>query len=122
VAIKWHEEARKMRSEGGKLSDIALALGVSAERVRQVCLDVVCPVDHKAFFRDPEWRAQHSQKPERRMEREAFIRAHYKNDLSATEIGYRLGISRNAVIGSARDLGLCTPSIPQPKQATPHLG
>lgn len=113
MAVEWHEKARTMRSDGAKLSDIALAMGVSGERVRQVCLDIVCPVDHKAFFHDPVWRAQHRKKPERRMEREAFIRAHYKKDLTASEIGHRLGISRNAVIGSARDLGLCA-SIPKP--------
>lgn len=110
----WHEKARKMRSEGSKLSDIAQAVGVSAERVRQVCLDVICPIDHTAFFRDPEWRAAHRKKPERRTEREAFLRAHYKQDMTASEIGKHLGITRNAVISSANGLGLCTPSIPKP--------
>jgi len=114
MAIKWHQEARKMRSEGSKLSDIGLAFGVTTERARQVCIGVKCPVDHTAYWRDPVWRAAHRRKPKKRLEREAFLRAHYKQDMTAAEIGEALGISRNAVISSANGLGLCTPSIPKP--------
>lgn len=118
MAPVWHEEARKMRSEGAKLADIGNAFGVTLERARQVCAGVECPVDHTAYFRDPEWRAQHRRKPVRRLEREPFLRAHYKQDMTASEIGRALGISRNAVISSANKLGLCTPYTPQPKQPT----
>lgn len=115
MPVKWHEEARKMRSEGAKLSDIGAKFGVSGERVRQVCLGIECPIDHTAFFRDPEWRAAHRRKPERRMEREEFLRAHYNKDMTAAEIGAHLGITRNAVISSANGLGLCVRKpIPNP--------
>lgn len=115
MAVKWHEEARRMRADGHMLRDIGAVFGVSSERVRQVCIGVVCPIRHHArHFSDPAWRAAHRAKPKRRMEREAFLRAHYKQDMTAAEIGEALGISRNAVISSANGLGLCTPSIPKP--------
>ena len=111
MEVSWHNEARKMRGEGAKLEEVARKFSVSTERVRQVCVGVVCPIDHTAFFRDPEWRAIHVKKPEKRMEREAFLRAHYKQDMTAAEIGEALGITRNAVISSANGLGLCTPNL-----------
>ena len=114
MAAEWHKEARKMRSGGAKLEEIGIKFGVSTERARQVCVGVVCPIDHTAFFRDPEWRAAHVKKPKMRMEREAFLRAHYKQDMTAAEIAAALGITRNAVISSANGLGLCTPPIPKP--------
>jgi GcrA cell cycle regulator len=38
-----------------------------------------------------------------------FIRSHYKQDMSASEIGKALGVSRGAVVGRARRLGLARP-------------
>lgn len=105
--MKWHEEARSLRGSGWKLVEIGKRFGVTTERARQVCSGIVCPIKHQAMhFADPDWRASHPRTPHLRNEREAFIRAHYKQDMSASEIGAALGITRNAVIGSARDLGL----------------
>lgn len=108
----WHTQAQDMRAAGAKLSVIAERFNVTIQAASRVCVDVYCPVNHHSgspHFSDPEWRAVHCKKPVRRAETEDFISQHY-HKLSAAEIGKRLGISKNAVIGRARDMGLCRSS------------
>lgn len=104
-----------MRAQGVKLSIIGSTFGVSTERVRQVCVGIKCPIDHMALakidFLDPAWRKANLYRREKRVIGHAdFIRAHYRKSLSASEIGNYLGITKGAVIGRARDLGLCVPT------------
>lgn len=118
--MDWHIDARRLRAAGQSLQQIADKYGVCRERVRQVTVGVNCPVDHQAIaraklaenMRDPVWREAHlvPRIPHVRNAREEFVRAHYKQDMTAREIAEALGTTRNAIIGTARDLGLGAPS------------
>lgn len=118
----WHEEARQRRADGASLQQIADMYGVSRQRAHQVCRGVECSVDHVALhaanLADPEWRKAHNWRPGsrpaiKRFEGADYIRENY-GKLSAAQIGRHLGITKNAVIGRARDLGLSKPKLSVP--------
>jgi hypothetical protein len=109
----WHEEARKMRSEGSSLQAIADKFGVTNARAWQVCKGIVCPVDHRAMEYQRRiaagWRFPLSDPHKLKFtaDQDAFIRENY-GKRSASVIARELGLnSRNCVIGRAYRLGLC---------------
>lgn len=114
--MEWHQEARRLRSEGWKLVDIGDRFGVSRERVRQVSVGIVCPINHRQaererralLWKDREWRKSNLGKRSapKRDKHKDYIIAHYKKDMSASEISKQLGMTRNSVISFARYLGL----------------
>jgi len=110
-----NEEARRMRAEGAKLSEIGVAFGFSIERAAQICRGVACPIDHKrAASRRNVVLASAAPRRSPRINKDGtFIRDHYRK-LSASQIGGALGISRDAVIGAARRMGLSIPKNSPP--------
>lgn len=96
----WHEEARRLRSEGAKIKEIARHFGKTEGYVLRVCRGVACPIKHKSTGRPVEWTKEGDQ----------FLRDFYNGVLSASHIGKRLGYSRNAIIGRAHRIGLARPA------------
>jgi len=92
----WHSIARKMRAEGQTLQAIAAVFDVTPNYICRVCRGIVCPIDHRGASAP------------RRDASAAFVAEHY-GKMSASQIGRRLGISRNAVIGLAYRMGLSKP-------------
>jgi hypothetical protein len=88
MTLHWHEEARELRAAGEMQRVIADHFGVSQARVSQVTNGVVCPVNHRARPRADKWGSA----------ADAFILERY-GEWSASKIGKRLGVSRNAIIG-----------------------
>lgn len=85
-----YDEARRLRAEGAKISDIALKMGVSKSQAGHVCRDVECP---NVFTRSGRKFARNKQTFDYAEARRMFV----EEGLPKAEIGRRLGVSGNAV-------------------------
>ena len=93
-----NQEIAARLAAGASLREIGGAFGISRERVRQIA--VAFGGAHKRRHRAPLWPAT----------RTARLRKLWGR-MSAAEIGLKLGVSKHAVIGKARRLGLSSASI-----------
>jgi DNA-binding CsgD family transcriptional regulator len=97
TAIRQRNQTIAARlAAGASLREVGGAFGISRERVRQIAVGGA----HKRRRRPPLWPAT----------RTALLRKLWGR-MSAAEIGLKLGVSKHAVIGKARRLGLSSPSI-----------
>jgi ribosomal protein S14 len=97
TAIRQRNQTIAARlAAGASLREVGGAFGISRERVRQIAVGGA----HKRRHRAPLWPAT----------RTARLRKLWGR-MSAAEIGLKLGVSKHAVIGKARRLGLSSPSI-----------
>jgi len=51
---EWYKEAKGLRAEGHTLQSIADRFGVSRERIRQITIDIKCPVNNRGGDRRSE--------------------------------------------------------------------
>jgi DNA-binding CsgD family transcriptional regulator len=93
-----NQEIAARLAAGASLREVGVTFGISGERVRQIAVAAGGP--HKRRHRAPLWPAT----------RTARLRKLWGR-MSAAEIGLKLGVSKHAVIGKARRLGLSSPSI-----------
>lgn len=54
----WHDEARRLRAEGGTVRQIARSLGKHHSWVARVCKSVDCPIDHNRQRWISYWKAR----------------------------------------------------------------
>lgn len=93
------DEAQALRANGLALREIAQRLGYTYQRAQQVCRGV----RPAGFGREAGWTKFTA-------EQDAFIRAHYRQNLSAAEIARRMNRTKNSIIGRANRLGLSVQS------------
>lgn len=85
-----YDEARRLRAEGAKISDIALKMGVSKSQAGHVCRDVECP---NVFTRNGRKFARNKRVFDYAEAQRLFV----EEGLPKTQIGRRMGVSAYSI-------------------------